>query len=54
MPIYEYVCLDCKEEFSETKPIAAYEPGKAQCPKFKGKNVDRRWTSVNVTTSKKS
>ena len=54
MPIYEYVCLDCRKEFSETKSVSAYKPGKVKCPKCDSKNVDRRWTSVQVTTSKKS
>ena len=33
MPIYEYVCLDCKKKFSEVKPISAYNPKKVKCPK---------------------
>jgi putative FmdB family regulatory protein len=54
MPIYEYVCLNCRKEFSETKPVSAYDPRKVKCPKCNSKKVDRRWTSVQVTTSKKS
>ena len=54
MPIYEYVCLNCRKKFSETKPVSAYDLAKVKCPKCKSKKVDRRWTTVQVTTSKKS
>ena len=54
MPIYEYSCLECKMKFSEVKPISAYNPKKVRCPKCGSKNVERRWTSVFVDTSKKS
>lgn len=54
MPIYEYVCLDCKKEFTETKPISKYDPKKARCPKCKSRNVERRPSSVSVETSRKS
>ena len=54
MPIYEYVCLDCKKGFSKVESISAHDPKKVTCPKCKKKKVERRWTSVSVTTSKKS
>ena len=54
MPIYEYVCLDCKKEFSEVKPISAYTPKAVSCPKCKSKKTERRWSEVFVDTSKKS
>ncbi len=54
MPIYEYVCLDCKKKFNEVKPISEYDPKRVKCPKCSGKNVERRWSSVYVDTSKKS
>ena len=54
MPIYEYVCLDCKKEFSEVKPISAYDLKKVKCPKCDSKKVERRWSSVFVTPSTKS
>jgi putative FmdB family regulatory protein len=54
MPIYEYVCLKCRKKFSETKPVSAYDPSKVKCPKCNSNKVDRRWTTVQVTTSKKS
>ena len=53
MPVYEYVCLDCKKKFSEIKPVSAYERA-VRCPKCNSKKVERRWSSVFVETSKKS
>ena len=46
MPVYEYACLDCKKKFSETKPVAAYDPKRIRCPKCNSKKVERRWSSV--------
>ena len=54
MPVYEYVCLNCTRRFSERKPISEHDPKKVKCPKCKSKRVDRRWTTLQVTTSKKS
>ena len=54
MPIYEYVCLGCKKQFSETKPISAYDPKKVKCPKCKSRSVERRWSTFSLTTSRKS
>jgi putative FmdB family regulatory protein len=54
MPIYEYLCLNCKKKFSETKPMSAYDPKRVKCPKCKSRNLERRWSTVSVTTSRKS
>jgi len=54
MPIYEYVCLNCRKKFSETKPISAYDPKKVKCPKCKSRSVERRLSTVSLTTSRKS
>jgi putative FmdB family regulatory protein len=54
MPTYEFVCLGCKKKFSEVKPLSAYDPKAVKCPKCNSKNVERRWSSVYVDTSKKS
>ena len=39
MPVYEYVCLNCKKKFSETKPISAFAPTRVRCPKCKSKKL---------------
>jgi putative FmdB family regulatory protein len=54
MPVYEYVCLDCKRKFSEVKPITEYDPKAVNCPKCDSKKVERRLSNIYVDTSKKS
>jgi putative FmdB family regulatory protein len=53
MPVYEYICKDCKKEFEVLKAVS--EPRTAvACPKCKSRNVERHWTSVFVETARKS
>jgi len=54
MPVYEFACLNCKKKFSETLALAEYDPEAIRCPKCGSENVERRWSSVYVETSKKS
>jgi len=54
MPVYEFLCLDCKKKFSESKPISAYDPKKVKCPKCGRRRVERRWSTVHLETAKKS
>ena len=46
MPVYEYICKDCKKEFVVRTKVA--------CPKCRSLNVDRHWTSVFVETARKT
>jgi putative FmdB family regulatory protein len=46
MPVYEYRCKKCEEEFEEylstsTKPAPP-------CPKCKSKSVERLWSRINT------
>jgi putative FmdB family regulatory protein len=46
MPVYEYRCKKCAEEFEEylstsTKPAPP-------CPKCKSKSVERLWSRINT------
>jgi putative FmdB family regulatory protein len=54
MPVYEYVCNNCKKRFRETKPVSEYDPKKARCPKCRSRRVERLFSTVHVATSKKS
>ncbi len=54
MAIYEFYCRKCKREFEVERSVSSYDATKIRCPKCKGKQVERRWTSVFAVTSKKS
>jgi len=55
MPVYEYLCRDCRKRFAKVESIAAHRPGKrATCPKCSGRKVERVFTTVYTVTSKKS
>ncbi len=54
MPLYEFLCLDCKKTFTLPLSVSDFEKRKYQCPSCKSKKVEEQFTSVNVVTSKKS
>ena len=54
MPVYEYVCQDCKKAFEVVRSITKGFPKTVSCPKCKSKHVEKRWSSVFVKTSRKS
>ena len=53
MPVYEYVCVDCKKKFCKVRRISAYKKA-VKCPKCNSQHVERRWSSISVATSTKS
>jgi putative FmdB family regulatory protein len=54
MPVYDYVCKNCRKKFSETKSISEYDPKAARCPKCRSRRVERVLSRIQVETSKKS
>ena len=54
MPVYEYVCGDCKKVFEVVRSITKSAPKTMTCPRCQSKRVERRWSSVFVETSRKS
>ncbi len=56
MPMYDFYCEDCKNEFSIEMKVSDYEQSKeAQtCPSCGSSNVSRKIAEVEVQTSKKS
>ena len=44
MPIYEYQCRDCGEEFERLVPLSAQTP--PDCPKCKRKNVRKKISRI--------
>jgi putative FmdB family regulatory protein len=53
MPVYEFVCRECKKRFQVVKPITQ-APKTAKCPKCGSRKVDRIWSPVFIETTKKS
>lgn len=53
MPVYEYVCQDCKREFEVVRTLNDADK-KAPCPKCKSTQTERQWSRVFVETSRKS
>jgi putative FmdB family regulatory protein len=53
MPVYEYICKDCKKKFEVLRAIKDPRTGVA-CPKCRSRKVERHWTSVFVETARKS
>ena len=54
MPTYEYLCEDCKKEFSLIKSFSEHDKGKAACPKCKSKKVKQQISLFTAKTSRKS
>lgn len=55
MPAYEYVCRDCKKEFTVFLSIREYgEKVKIKCPHCESDSVARKLTAFYAKTSKKS
>ena len=55
MPAYEYVCKDCRKEFTVFLAIKEYEVHpKVKCPNCSSDNVERTITGFFAKTSKKS
>ena len=55
MPSYEYVCNDCKKEFTVYLTIKEVEgKPKVKCEHCQSKNVVKKLTSFFAKTSKKS
>jgi len=41
MPLYEYICRDCHEKFSEVWTVKEHETKKPQCPKCKSTDIEK-------------
>ncbi len=54
MPLYEYICNDCKKLFSEVLTIKEHETKKIHCPKCHSRDVEKVIEPVNIVTSRKS
>lgn len=54
MPIYEYVCKECKNQFTLVLTITEYEKLLPACPKCKSRKVEQLPAAFFAVTSKKS
>ena len=54
MPIYDYVCDECKKPFTIVLSLAEYERDKVQCPKCGSKRARQEITECTAVTSSKS
>lgn len=55
MPVYEYVCRNCRKTFQIVETIARHEARKSvKCPKCSSRKVDRKYSTLYVETSRKS
>jgi len=54
MPIYEYLCKDCRNLFEKILTLAEYDREPIACPKCGSKNVEQELTAFYAVTSKKS
>lgn len=54
MPVYEYRCQGCGEQFERTETLAEHEAGLPRCPKCNGASVTRVYSTFQVKTSRKS
>lgn len=54
MPIYEYVCEDCKRDFTIIMRISEHGQKDIKCEFCQSDNVRQKFTSFYVKTRKKS
>ena len=54
MPVYDYVCNDCKKTFETDLTLSDHDNHNAVCPHCGSKNVEQEVAAFYVVTSKKS
>ncbi|RJQ51481.1 MAG: zinc ribbon domain-containing protein [Desulfobacteraceae bacterium] len=54
MPRYDFVCDQCKKEFTVTMSITDHGKRKPECPKCKSRKVVQQVSTFQTKTSKKS
>jgi putative FmdB family regulatory protein len=54
MPVYDYFCEDCRQEFEQVLTLTEHDVEKIVCPKCGSKNVEQEAVQFFAVTSKKS
>ena len=54
MPVYEYICNDCKKSFETVLTLAEHDKERISCPHCGSKNVEQEAAAFFAVTGKKS
>lgn len=54
MPVYIFLCQDCKKEFTKILRISELEQGSIRCPHCNSEKVEQKVAAFSAVTSKKS
>ncbi|MBI4409266.1 MAG: zinc ribbon domain-containing protein [Gemmatimonadetes bacterium] len=54
MPVYEYHCASCGEDFTHVETMREHEGAHPQCPKCGSTQVEQRLSAFFAKTSRKS
>ena len=54
MPVYDYICNDCKRSFETVLTLAEHDKERISCPHCGSKNVEQEAAEFFAVTGKKS
>jgi len=54
MPVYDYVCQDCKKTFERILTLHQHDSEEMRCPECGSKNIEQEAAAFYAVTSKKS
>lgn len=54
MPVYEYRCTECEEEFTVRMTIGEHERKRPKCPECGSRKIRQIYSSFFAKTGKKS
>jgi putative FmdB family regulatory protein len=54
IPVYDYICNDCKKSFEMVLTLAEHDKERISCPHCGSKNVEQQAAAFFAVTGKKS
>jgi putative FmdB family regulatory protein len=54
MPVYDYICQDCRQSFDKVLSLKEHESNEVTCPKCGSKNVAQEAAVFLAVTGRKS
>jgi putative FmdB family regulatory protein len=54
MPVYDYLCRDCRKPFELVLTLSEHDKEQIKCPKCGSANVEQESAAFFAVTSKKS